>query len=58
MKESTQYTRTHTHSTLDREATVIIAAQSIQKEEEEEVIVRNHEIYNKRMGRKGQAIGE
>jgi hypothetical protein len=33
----------------------MIAAQSIEKEE---VIVGNGEIYNKRMGSKGQAIGE
>ncbi len=49
------YKNEHSFNSYDREATIMIAAQSIEKEE---VIVGNGEIYNKRMGSKGQAIGE
>ena len=43
MKGSTYYTKPYTHSTLDQEATVIVAIQSIQKKR------YNNEIYNKRI---------
>lgn len=42
------YKKTYTHSTLDREATVVIAIQSIQKKRN-----NNNEIYNIRMGKGG-----